>query len=60
MTKNVGGVDRVLRLVVGTGLIVWGLMTQNLWGAIGLVPLATAAIAWCPAYAPFGIKTTKA
>lgn len=59
MAKNVGGIDRVLRIVVGGGLLAWGLMTQNWWGAIGLVPLATAAIGWCPAYAPFGIKTTK-
>ena len=60
MTKNVGGVDRVLRIVVGAGLIAWGLMAQNWWGAIGVIPLATAAIGWCPAYAPFGIKTNKA
>ena len=59
MAKNVGGIDRVLRIVVGGSLLAWGLMTQNWWGAIGLVPLATAAIGWCPAYAPFGIKTTK-
>ena len=59
MTKNIGGVDRALRIVVGLALIVWGYMTQNWLGAIGLVPLFTAAIGWCPAYAPFGIKTTR-
>ena len=60
MSKNVGGIDRALRVLAGAGLIAWGLMAQNWWGAIGLVPLATAAIGWCPAYLPFGIKTNKA
>jgi hypothetical protein len=32
-------------------------MAQNWWGAIGIVPLLTATIGWCPAYAPFGINT---
>lgn len=59
MTKNVGGIDRILRAVVGIALIVWGYMTQNWLGAIGLVPLFTAAIGWCPVYLPLGIKTTK-
>jgi len=59
MTKNVGGIDRTLRIIVGLGLVGWGLATQNWWGAIGIVPLFTAAIGWCPAYAPFGIKTCR-
>lgn len=60
MSKNVGGIDRILRIVVGLGLIGWGYTTQNWWGAVGLVPLLTASIGWCPAYLPFGIKTNKA
>ena len=60
MSKNVGGIDRILRIVIGIALLVWGYMTQNWWGAIGVVPLFTALIGWCPAYAPFGIKTNKA
>ncbi len=59
MSKNVGGIDRVLRIIVGLGLIAWGLVSANWWGALGLIPLATAAIGWCPAYAPFGIKTNN-
>jgi hypothetical protein len=59
MKKNVGGIDRILRIVVGLALIGWGVMTQNVWGAIGLVPLLTAAIGWCPAYLPFGISSCK-
>ena len=59
MTKNMGQTDRIVRAVVGAGIVVWGLMTSNWLGAIGLIPLATAAMGWCPAYLPFGIKTFK-
>ncbi|MBI3445633.1 MAG: DUF2892 domain-containing protein [Magnetospirillum sp.] len=60
MNKNVGGIDRILRIIVGVvliGLTVAGVI--GVWGWIGVVPLATAAIGWCPAYLPFGIKTCK-
>ncbi len=60
MSKNVGGIDRILRIVVGLALI--GLTLAGIigmWGWIGVVPLATAAIGWCPAYLPFGIRTCK-
>ena len=60
MMKNVGGVDRLLRVVVGLALIaatVTGLLP--VWGWIGVVPLATGVAGWCPAYLPFGVKTCK-
>jgi sulfite exporter TauE/SafE len=57
--KNVGGIDRVLRIVAGLAIIGWGVYAQNWWGAVGAVPLLTGIIRWCPAYAPFGIKTCK-
>lgn len=61
MQANVGGIDRLLRIVVGAALIVWGFMAQNyIIMAIGLIPLATGIIKWCPAYTIFGIKTCKA
>jgi type IV secretory pathway TrbD component len=59
MKKNVGGVDRVLRIVVGLAAIAWGVYAQNWWGAIGVIPLFTAIIGWCPAYLPFGISSCK-
>ncbi len=59
MGKNVGTVDRIIRAVVGIALIAWGYTTQNWLGAIGVVPLFTALVGWCPAYLPFGIKTNK-
>ncbi|GIX11970.1 DUF2892 domain-containing protein [Elioraea sp.] len=58
MTKNMGMLDRAVRAVVGVALVALAATgTIGLWGWIGVVPLATAAIGWCPAYAPFGIST---
>jgi hypothetical protein len=57
MKTNVGTVDRVVRGVAGIALIAWALSGGPVWAWIGVVPLATAAIGWCPAYAPFGIST---
>ncbi len=57
MTRNVGSTDRIIRIVAGLVIIGAGVYFGSWWGAIGLIPLATAAIGWCPAYAPFGIST---
>ena len=57
MKKNMGSADRVVRVILGIGIIGWGVVAQNWWGAIGIVPLFTAAVSWCPAYLPFGINT---
>jgi len=64
MTKNVGTIDRVLRIVAGLVLLGYALIgpetVYNVWGFIGIVPLATALLGWCPAYTLFGIKTCPA
>ncbi|HYD69126.1 DUF2892 domain-containing protein [Azospirillum sp.] len=58
--QNVGGVDRALRAVVGLILIALVFVgPQTPWGWVGLVPLLTAIIGFCPAYTIFGIKTCK-
>ena len=57
MKQNVGNPERIIRAVVGLAIIGWGFWAQNLWGAVGLVPLLTAALGWCPPYALFGIST---
>lgn len=59
MKQNVGGIDRIVRLIIGVALIAWGYLNQNWWGAIGVIPLFTAAIGWCPLYLPFGLSTRK-
>lgn len=58
MTKNVGSTDRILRVVVGLVLIALAATgTVGWWGYLGVIPLATAAIGWCPAYTLFGGNT---
>jgi hypothetical protein len=62
MTQNVGGIDRILRGVIGAALIAWALLgtgDYHLWGWIGVVPLFTAVIGWCPPYSLLGISTCK-
>ncbi len=61
MTKNVGGIDRIIRGIAGAGLLAWSLATGQAWwvSAIGAVLLLTAAIAWCPPYAMVGLSTAK-
>ena len=61
MNKNVGTLDRTLRIAAGLALIALAATgTIGVWGWIGAVPLATGLIGWCPAYTLFGIKTCKA
>lgn len=56
--QNVGTIDRILRVVVGLGLLSLVFVgPQTPWGWIGLIPLITAAIGFCPAYRIFGIRT---
>ncbi|MEJ2316319.1 MAG: DUF2892 domain-containing protein [Gammaproteobacteria bacterium] len=55
--KNVGSADRAIRLILGLVIIAIGYYYQSWWGAIGIVPIFTALIGWCPAYLPFGINT---
>lgn len=59
MKQNVGGIDRILRIIVGVGVIGWGVMTNNWLGAIGAIPLFTALIGWCPAYPMLGFSSKK-
>lgn len=60
MASNVGSIDRVLRIILGLGLIsIVFIGPQTPWGWIGVVPLVTALLGWCPAYSLLGIKTCK-
>lgn len=51
--------DKVVRIVVGLSVMVFGYLNESWWGLIGLVPLFTAFMGTCPAYLPFGISTCK-
>ncbi|PHR56316.1 MAG: hypothetical protein COA43_14060 [Robiginitomaculum sp.] len=60
MTKNVGNIERLMRILIGVGLIAIVFVgPKTLWGWIGLVPLLTGLVGWCPPYALLGIKTCK-
>lgn len=61
MTTNMGMIDRALRVIVGLILISLVFVgPQTPFGWIGLVPLLTAFIGWCPAYTLLGIRTCPA
>jgi len=57
MKANVGGIDKILRIVAGLALIAWAVMGGPVWAWIGVVPLATGLIGWCPAYLLIGANT---
>lgn len=58
LKKNVGTIDKVLRVILGVGLLSIAFTgPQTPWGYIGIVPLATALLGTCPAYAIFGLST---
>lgn len=59
MKCNMGKTDRIIRAIVGVGIIAMGFYLQSWWGAIGAIPLGTALLGWCPAYLPFGISSCK-
>ncbi|MDZ4100521.1 MAG: DUF2892 domain-containing protein [Hydrogenophaga sp.] len=58
MTKNVGGIDRALRITIGIALIAAAATgTVGLWGYIGVLPLLTGLVGWCPPYSMLGFNT---
>ena len=58
LAKNVGSIDRILRIFVGLGLISLVFVgPQTPWGWVGIVPLLTAFIGFCPLYTLIGIRT---
>ena len=59
MKCNVGNTDRTIRMIVGVIVMAVGVYHQSWWGAIGIIPLLTGALRWCPAYPLFGISTDK-
>ncbi len=64
-TLNVGGYDRVFRIVAGLVLIALGFFVlSGTWGTIigivGFIPLLTGLVGWCPLYLPFKFSTRRA
>lgn len=60
MPVNEGALDRVVRVIVGLGLISLAFVgPATPWGWVGLIPLLTGLVGFCPAYALFGVRTCK-
>ncbi len=57
MKKNIGNMERGIRLAAGLAIIGAGVYYQSYWGAVGLIPVMTAGLGWCPPYALLGINT---
>ena len=60
MKANVGGIDKVVRIIVGLGLLSLIFIAEGAarwWGLVGLVPLGTALAGYCPLYAILGLST---
>jgi hypothetical protein len=59
MKKNVGSIDQIIRIIIAFAIFVVAYLNHSWWGLLGLIPLVTALIGWCPIYAILGISTCK-
>lgn len=59
MKCNVGAIDRLLRIIIGLVIAVWGIFNTSYWGVVGIVIMATGLFGYCLLYSLFGIGTTK-
>lgn len=58
MTRNVGSIDRILRITIGAALVLAAATgTLGMWAWLGVVPLLTGLTGWCPPYALLGFNT---
>jgi hypothetical protein len=58
--SNLGNMDRAIRILAGAGLLALVFVgPQTPWGYLGLVPLLTGVIGFCPAYCPLGLSTCR-
>jgi hypothetical protein len=59
MKKNVGSTDKIIRIILGLAIGAAGVYFGSWLGLIGIIPIATAFMSFCPLYAPFGLNTCK-
>lgn len=60
MKKNLGMTERVIRVALGIAVLSIAFVgPQTAWGYVGLIPLVTGLVGWCPPYALFGFSTCK-
>jgi len=59
MHHNVGGIDQILRIVLGVVICTIGVIFNNWWGMVGLIPLVTGTMSWCPLSKLVGLSSLK-
>ena len=59
MKKNMGSLDKNIRLILGIAILIIGYMYDSWWGLIGLVPIITSFMSFCPIYLPLKMSTIK-
>ena len=59
MHHNDGGIDQILRIVLGVVICTIGVIYNNWWGLVGLIPLVTGTMSWCPLYNLVGLSSLK-
>jgi hypothetical protein len=57
MKCNVGKADKVVRYIIGGAIVIAGIAFNSWWGLVGLIPIVTALVGWCPLYAILGMRT---
>ena len=57
MKANTGTIDRILRAIIGAGIIGLGIYFQTWWGLIGGIVFLTSVFSYCPIYTPFNFNT---
>jgi hypothetical protein len=56
---NVGSSDRIIRFILGVVIIALGFYFKSWWGVVGIVPILTGLLNFCPAYSLIGVSTKK-
>jgi len=59
MKCNVGKIDRIIRIVIGLGIAIAGVIFESYWGLVGIALMATGVFGYCLLYMPFKINTNK-
>ena len=62
MPKNIGDVDKIIRVIIGVALLSLLFLVEGnarWWGLIGIVPILTGVMGWCPGYSLIGVSTRK-
>lgn len=59
MPPNIGMSDKIIRIIAGFTMIILGVVFDTLWGLLGVIPLITAAVNYCPLYSLFKLNTRR-